>query len=249
MDYVPELLEIARRRAAAEDLSIEFDEADAERLPYGDASFDVVLSAIGVMFSADHAQRRRRSWSAWPVPVAGSALASWTPEGFVGGILRTVGKHVAPPAGAQPRDPVGHRGGRRRAARRRRRRRRGRSTATVSQRFATAEDFADLFLTYYGPTYSAAGRLDEEGRAALRADLVALAQRLRPRHRDRRGPRLGVPHRHGDPPLTAHRPSRHDTEEATNMKMKSTALRTRMVLAGRRPASSWPARPRRAPPS
>ena len=46
----------------------------------------------------------------------------------------------------------------------------------MTQRFATAEHFADLFLTYYGPTYSAAGRLDDEGRAALRADLVALAQ-------------------------------------------------------------------------
>ena len=49
-------------------------------------------------------------------------------------------------------------------------------TATVTQRFTDAEEFADLFLTYYGPTYSAAGRLDDEGRALFRNDLVELAR-------------------------------------------------------------------------
>jgi SAM-dependent methyltransferase len=174
IDYVPELLEIARRRAAAEDLEIEFTEADAENLPYGDASFDYVLSAIGVMFAADHAHAAHELVRV-ARPGGRIALASWTPEGFVGGILATVGRHVSPPAGAQPPtrwgveavvaellgdevDDVQS------------------VTATVRQRFAHAEDFADLFLTYYGPTYAAAGRLDEPGRAALRADLVALAR-------------------------------------------------------------------------
>ena len=59
IDYVPELLDIARRRAQAEELDIEFAQADAENLPYGDATFDVVLSAIGVMFAADHARAAR----------------------------------------------------------------------------------------------------------------------------------------------------------------------------------------------
>ena len=49
-------------------------------------------------------------------------------------------------------------------------------TATVTQRFIDGAAFADLFLTYYGPTFAAASRLDDEGRAALRADLVALAE-------------------------------------------------------------------------
>ena len=174
IDYVPELLEIASRRAMAEDLVVELAEADAEALPYGDESFDVVLSAIGVMFSADHAQAARELVRVTR-PGGRIALASWTPEGFVGGILKTVGKHVAPPAGAQPAtrwgteavvaellgDGVENVGS---------------VVATVCQRFIDAEHFADLFLTYYGPTYSAAGRLDDEGRAALRADLVALAQ-------------------------------------------------------------------------
>ncbi|GAA2132349.1 class I SAM-dependent methyltransferase [Nocardioides bigeumensis] len=174
MDYVPGLLDIARRRAEAEDLEIGFDEADAENLPYADGSFDVVLSAIGVMFAADHAQAAQEL-----VRVTRSGgrigLASWTPEGFVGAILKTVGQHVAPPAGAMPAtrwgtetvvaellgDDVTDVAS---------------VTATVTQRFGSAAGFADLFLTYYGPTYAAAGRLDEVGRAALRADLIALAE-------------------------------------------------------------------------
>ena len=54
----------------------------------------------------------------------------------------------------------------------------------MTQRFADAEEFADLFLTYYGPTYAAASRLDDEGRAALRADLVALARSFDRGHGD-----------------------------------------------------------------
>ncbi len=173
MDYVPALLDIARRRASAEDLAIGFDEAAAEALPYADGSFDVVLSAIGVMFAADHDTAAKEL-----VRVTRSGgrigLASWTPEGFVGGMLATVGKHVSPPPGAKPATRWGTE-----------------SvvaellgdevidvtsvTASVTQRFASAEEYADLFLTYYGPTFAAAGRLDEDGRAALRADLVALA--------------------------------------------------------------------------
>ena len=102
-------------------------------------------------------------------------LASWTPEGFVGGILKTVGKHVAPAAGRTARHPVGTEEVVAELL--------GDTvtdvqsvTATVRQRFADGAGFADLFLTYYGPTFSAAGRLDDEGRAALRADLVALAE-------------------------------------------------------------------------
>ena len=183
MDYVPELLDIARRRAGAEDLDIEFDQADAENLPYGDGSFDTVFSAIGVMFAADHA---RAAGELVRVARKGGriAVASWTPEGFVGGMLAAVGRHVSPPPGAQPATRWGVE-----------------SvvaellgdevvdvqsvTASVRQRFGSAEEYADLFLTYYGPTYSAANRLDENGRAAFRADLVALAQTLPPSTRAR----------------------------------------------------------------
>jgi ubiquinone/menaquinone biosynthesis C-methylase UbiE len=174
MDYVPELLDIARRRADAEDLDIEYVEADAENLPYGDGSFDFVFSAIGVMFAADHA---RAASELVRVTRKGGriAIASWTPEGFVGGMLAAVGRHVSPPPGAQPATRWGSEAVVAELL--------GEGvedvssvTATVRQNFRTPEEFADLFLTYYGPTYAAANRLDEEGRAAFRADLVALAK-------------------------------------------------------------------------
>ncbi|WP_107767814.1 class I SAM-dependent methyltransferase [Nocardioides terrigena] len=173
IDYVPALLDIARRRAEAEDLAIDLTEADAEALPHPDESFDLVLSAIGVMFSADHSSAAAELVRVCR-PGGRLGVASWTPEGFIGGMLGTVGRHAPPPPGAQPPtrwgteavvaellgDGVEDVGS---------------VTATVRQRFADADAFADLFLTYYGPTFAAAGRLDEDGRAALRADLVGLA--------------------------------------------------------------------------
>ena len=176
IDYVPALLDIARRRAAAEDLQAEFTEADAEDLPHADQSFDAVLSAIGVMFSANH-QRAADEMVRVSRPGGVIATASWTPEGFVGGMLATVGRHVSPPPGAQRPTLWGEEAAVAELL--------GPAvvdvrsvTATVTQRFTDAEAFADLFLEYYGPTYAAAGRLDPAGRAAFRDDLVALAQRF-----------------------------------------------------------------------
>ncbi len=173
IDYVDPLLDIARRRAVAEDLEVDFAQADAENLPYADGAFDIVLSAIGVMFSADH-ERAAQELARVCRPGGRIGVASWTPEGFVGGMLAAVGRHVAPPAGAQPptrwgteavvAELLGNEVTDVQSV-----------TATVTQRFADAEAFADLFLTYYGPTFSAAGRLTPEGREALRSDLVELA--------------------------------------------------------------------------
>ncbi|CUR55220.1 putative methyltransferase [metagenome] len=174
IDYVPALLDIARQRAAAERLQVDFIEAPAEELPFADGSFDVAVSAIGVMFAADHA-RAAAELVRVVRPGGRIAVASWTRSGFVGGILSIVGRHVSPPPGAQSPlgwgdedvvadllgpevDGVGS------------------SVHAVTQRFSSAEAFADLFLTYYGPTHSAANRLDDAGRAALRADLVAHAK-------------------------------------------------------------------------
>jgi ubiquinone/menaquinone biosynthesis C-methylase UbiE len=176
IDYVPTLLDIARSRADAEDLEAEFAEADAEHLPYGDGAFDYVLSAIGVMFSADH-QRAAQEMVRVCRPGGTVATASWTQQGFVGGMLATVGRHVSPPPGAQPAtrwgdeavvaELLGDEVLQVRSV-----------TNTVTQRFIDADAFADLFLTYYGPTFAAASRLTEEGRTALRSDLVALAERF-----------------------------------------------------------------------
>ena len=173
IDYVPGLLEIARSRAAAENLPIDFVEAVAEDLPFDDGAFDHVVSAIGVMFAADHA---RAAGELVRVTRSGGriTLASWTPTGFIGRLLKTVGAHVPPPPAAQPPtrwgvgdtvrdllgdDIVGFTA----------------SRSTVPQVFSSAEAFAGFFLTWYGPTRAAAGRLDEVGRQALRDDMVALA--------------------------------------------------------------------------
>lgn len=180
IDYVPALLDIARQRAAAERLDVSFVEAPAEQLPFADGSFDAAVSAIGVMFAADH-ERAASELVRVVRPGGRIVLASWTRSGFVGGILGIVGQHVSPPPGAQSPvrwgeedvvagllgDEVGGVQS---------------SLHAVTQRFASAEAFADLFLTYYGPTRAAATRLDDAGRAALRADLVAHAE-ANARHR------------------------------------------------------------------
>lgn len=173
IDYVPSLLDIARRRADAEGLPVDFVEAIAEDLPFEDGAFDHVVSAIGVMFAADH-DRAAAELVRVTRPGGHISLASWTPTGFIGRLLRTVGAHVPPPPAAQPPtrwgsadtvrellgdDVVGFTA----------------SRATVPQAFASGEAFADFFLTWYGPTRSAAARLDDTGRRALRDDLVALA--------------------------------------------------------------------------
>jgi SAM-dependent methyltransferase len=115
IDYIPELVEVARRRAQAEDLEVHFQVADAEALPFADGSFDFVLSSIGVMFTADH-DRAAAELVRVCRPGGRIGMANWTPTGFVGQMLKTVGKHVPPPPAAQP-PSVGNRRGRRRAPR------------------------------------------------------------------------------------------------------------------------------------
>jgi SAM-dependent methyltransferase len=99
-DYVPALLARARERADAERLSIDFREADAEALPFADASFDIVVSTFGVMFTAD---KDRAAAELVRVSRRGGkiGLANWTPEGFIGEVFKTIGRFVPPPAGAR----------------------------------------------------------------------------------------------------------------------------------------------------
>ena len=101
VDYVPALLQEARARAGAEHLQVQFGEGDAEELPCADGSFDYVLSAIGVMFTADH---QRAADELLRVCRGGGVvgLANWTPAGFIGQMLKLVGRHVPPPPGVRP---------------------------------------------------------------------------------------------------------------------------------------------------
>lgn len=187
LDYVPELLERGRARAAAEGLPVEFVEGDAEDLPYGDATFDAVLSCVGVMFAPDQ-ERAAAELLRVCKPGGTIALANWTPAGFVGGMFRTVGAHVPPPAGVRPPGQWGTEerltellGA-------------GLSQLSVRRRefvfrFRSADEFAEFFRINYGPVGKAFAALAEPDRKALRDDLVALARSY---HRGP-GPTLTVP--------------------------------------------------------
>ncbi len=125
VDYVPSLLERGRERAAAEGLAVELLEGDAEALPFPDASFDAVTSVFGTMFAPDHAKAAAELLRVCR-PGGTIALASWTPDGFIGEMFRTIGRpHVPPPAGVRLADALGHRGTPARAVRRRHRVARG----------------------------------------------------------------------------------------------------------------------------
>ena len=99
-DYVPALLERGRERAAAERLAIEFREADAEALPFADASFDAVVSTFGVMFTADQDKAAAELVRVCK-PGGKIGLANWTPDGFIGQLFKTIGKYMPPPAGVK----------------------------------------------------------------------------------------------------------------------------------------------------
>lgn len=93
IDYVPALLQDGRGRAAAEGLDIEFREGDAEDLPFGDDSFDVVLSTLGVMFAPDQDMAASEMLRVCK-PGGAIGLASWTPDSFIGALFQVMGKHL-----------------------------------------------------------------------------------------------------------------------------------------------------------
>lgn len=176
VDYVPALLERGRHRAAAEGVPVEFKEGDAEALPEQDGSYDVVLSTFGVMFAPNQEQAARELLRVCR-PGGRIGLANWTPEGWIGQMLRVVGRHVPPPAGLRPPTRWGTEEGLRELV--------GDGVASLRAtrqsfvwRFASAQQYLDLFRTYYGPTFKAFEALDETGRQALARDLVEAVERF-----------------------------------------------------------------------
>src|SRR6202166_2047370 len=99
-DYVPALLERGRARASAEGMTIAFEEADAENLPFDNNSFDTVVSTFGVMFTPNQ-DRAAAELMRVCRPKGKIGLANWTPEGFIGQVFKTLGKYLPPPAGTK----------------------------------------------------------------------------------------------------------------------------------------------------
>ena len=175
-DYVQSLLDDGRRRAEAERLSITFQEADAEALPFGDGSFDVVLSSFGVMFAPNHVRAASEL-----VRVCRSrgriGLANWTPRGFIGQLFAVVGRHVPPPPALTPpskwglEDYVA-----------------GLFGASASEirtthrnfvfRYRSAEHWVDVFRAWYGPVHKAFAALEAERQPRLERDLIDLIRQF-----------------------------------------------------------------------
>lgn len=171
-DYVPALLEKGRARAAAEGLQVQFREADAEALPFPDASFDVALSSLGIMFTADHA-RAASEMLRVVRPGGRIGMANWTPEGFIGQLFKTIGKHVAPPAGAKSPALWGTeeylQGLFGTAATDMRTERK-----MFKFRYASPAHMLGVFRQFYGPVLKAFAALGPDRAPALEQDLVAL---------------------------------------------------------------------------
>jgi ubiquinone/menaquinone biosynthesis C-methylase UbiE len=172
LDARRELLARASERATAERLDITFLEGDAEHLPFYDAAFDYVLSTFGVMFAPDQLQAARELLRV--CRVSGKiAVASWTPEGFLGELLRTVARYVPPPPGAASPLRWGSEGGITELF--------PRDVKTVSSvrkhfafRYRSAAHFIDVFRRYYGPTHKAFESLDQSRQTQLEADMTQL---------------------------------------------------------------------------
>jgi ubiquinone/menaquinone biosynthesis C-methylase UbiE len=177
-DYVPDLLDRARMRAEAEGLPVTFEVADAENLPYDDASFDVVTSVIGAMFAPNQQQAAQEMLRVCR-PGGKIGMANWTPDSFAGVLFRTVGRHVPPPPGMTPPTVWGTEEGLENLI--------GDGVQSIqvnrkvySLRYWSIDHFIDFHRTYFGPIKSAYDSLDTSGQEQLTQDLVtAVTERNR----------------------------------------------------------------------
>jgi SAM-dependent methyltransferase len=173
-DYVPSLLDAGRARAQSEGHAIEFRTADAENLPFADASFDAVLSTFGVMFTPD--QDMAASELARVCRPGGKiGMANWTPESFIGQLFKTIGKYIPPAAGVKSPALWGTKPRLEELFA-------GRATRihTVEReftfRYESPAHWIDVFRTYYGPMNKAFAALDGERQAEFQSDVLALIE-------------------------------------------------------------------------
>jgi len=173
-DYVQHLLDRGAERARAEALDVHFQVADAEQLPFADASFDAVLSTFGVMFTPD--QPRAAAEMLRVVRPGGRiGMANWTPAGFIGRLFKVIGAHVPPPAGlsspalwgteAHLASLFGDRAAKIHAERR-----------FFNFRYRDTAHWLQVFRDYYGPTHKAFAALDPAARPALERDITSLLE-------------------------------------------------------------------------
>jgi SAM-dependent methyltransferase len=171
VDVAANLVEQARARAVQQGLDVAIDEGDAESLPYGDASFDVVLSLLGAMF-APRAELVAADMMRVCRPGGRIVMGNWTPEGHVGQMFRVIGKYV--PTLPMPSPLLWG------------------DEPTCRQRLAACKDLrikremyplecrfgpgqvVDLLIQFYGPTHGAHASLSDADRHALSADLTVL---------------------------------------------------------------------------
>lgn len=172
VDIAPNLLDIARGRAADEGLAISFDEGNAEALPYDDGAFDTVITMFGAMF-APRPQLAAAELLRVVRPAGRIAMANWTPGSFVGAMLKAHVAMVPPPAGVPSTLLWGD------EATARERLAESRSLSLTRRSIylefpVSPADVVQLFRDYYGPTVRTFEALDDRGRAKLFADLVSL---------------------------------------------------------------------------
>jgi SAM-dependent methyltransferase len=172
VDYVPELLERARQRATAEGLEVTFEEADAEALPFDDASFDVVLSTCGAMFAPDQ-ERTASELLRVCRPGGRIGMVNWVSDGYIAELFRTIGRYLPPPPGLRPPVEWG--------SEERLRELFGPEVAisaprrTFRWRWRSPEHQAEFFGTFYGPTNRALAALGADRAADLQADMAKVA--------------------------------------------------------------------------
>ena len=173
IDIATNLIARARERAQAEGLDARFEEADAEMLPFADASFDLVVSLIGAMF-APRPDLVAKEMLRVCRPGGRIVMANWTPEGHVGQMFRIIGKYVPPPPLMAPPMKWGD------EATVRARLEHGMRTLTCTRRMYPMHypfpphEVVEFFFSHYGPTVRALAALAPEQQQALRAELVQL---------------------------------------------------------------------------
>ena len=170
-DYVGTLLDQGKKRAEAEGLAVTFQQADAEKLPFPDGSFDVVLSTFGVMFTPDQAKAAKELLRICK-PGGKIGLANWTPEGFIGRLFKIIGKYVPPAPGVASPLLWGQPAHLKQLF--------GKDASVAGEaknfvfRYKSPTHWVEFFRTYYGPVLKAFAAVDAAKQKTLEADILTL---------------------------------------------------------------------------